>query len=277
MAIRLRERLGMTPPPKLRMDEISDRLRMAVWNTLYTLYINHMGTMGHRAATLTHSLRWDVAAFGHNLGALVDRLKHEFLSEAKSWEFYETLDIVARGFAGLPGLSGDGYWRMWNDVLSDDGAAFRFVNSELVPLTNEAEIAEVEMALRSPLQTVREHIDTALKKLAERPEPDVRNAIKEAISAVEGALKVTTGRTKGDLGDALPDFEVRYGALHGAFRGAIEKLYAFTSDEKGVRHSLLDAGAKVDLDDARFMVVACSALSNFLVARASVKGWPSKT
>jgi hypothetical protein len=101
----------------------------------------------------------------------------------------------------------------------------------------------------------------------------VRNAIKEAISAVEGALKVTTGREKGDLRDALPEFEAKYGQLHKAFRGAIEKLYAYTSDEKGVRHSLLEDDAKVDLDDARFMVVACSALCNFLVARAAAKGW----
>jgi hypothetical protein len=81
---------------------------------------------------------------------------------------------------------------------------------------------------------VREHISTALDKFSERPEADVRNAIKEAISAMESALKVTTGRTKGDLRDALPDFERKFGALHPAFRGALEKLYAFTSDEKGV-------------------------------------------
>ena len=72
---------------------------------------------------------------------------------------------------------------------------------------------------------------------------------------------------------ALPIFEQKSGSLRGAFRDCIEKLYGYTSDEKGIRHALLEKDAKVDLGDARFMVIACSALSNFLVARATSKGW----
>jgi quinol monooxygenase YgiN len=38
------------------------------------------------------------------------------------------------------------------------------------------------------------------------------------------ARSATTGRTKGDLRDALPEYEAKFGAMHGAFRAAIEKL-----------------------------------------------------
>lgn len=269
---RLRERLGLVPPPKLRMDEVSGRLRMAAWNLLYSIFLRHTNALADRTKQIVDDLGWDQSNFSYNAGTLVDHLKSQLFG-VDSWDFYETLDIIARGYAGLnPQGIGD-YWGAWNKVLTDEGAAFRFINGELVPITNAAEIQEIERALASPLQSVRQHIDTALAKLAERPEADVRNAIKEAISAVEGALKVTTGLSKGDLADALPKFESQYGALHGAFRLGIEKFYAFTSDEKGIRHALLEQGVRVDLDDARFMVIACSALSNFLVARAAVKGW----
>jgi hypothetical protein len=271
---RLRERLGMVPPPRLRVDEVSPRLRTAAWNLLYEIYLSHTQAMQGRVKGIVEELGLDLSQYYGNQGILVEHIKGQFRGLG-SWEFYEVLDVVARGFAGLAPQGRD-YWKAWNKVLIDEGGAFRFVNGELVPVTNEAEIREIETALKSPLQTVREHIDTALKKLAERPEPDVRNAIKEAISAVEGTLKVTTGRAKGDLTDALPEFEARFGVVHGAFRVGIEKFYAFTSDEKGIRHSLLEADVKVDLDDARFMVIACSALCNFLVARAAARGWAPK-
>jgi hypothetical protein len=273
---RLTERLGVNTPPKLRMDEVSQELRMSVWNTLHDLYGNYTTFFGMRARDIARDLRWETARYGANYGALVDRLKGEFLNQGgPALDFYELLDIVARGLEGVPGAVGDDYWRLWNTVLEGDGAHYRFVGGELVPLTNQDELSEIEHATKSPSQAVREHISAALRMLATRPNPDVRNAIKEAISAVEAALKVTTGRAAGDLRDALPPFEAQFGQLHGAFRGAIEKLYAYTSDEKGVRHSLLEADAKVDLDDARFMVVACSALCNFLIARAAARGWKS--
>jgi len=228
---RLRERLGMLPPPKLRMDEVSDRLRMAAWSRLYGIFLSNTTVMQGRTKQIVDELGWDQSNFISNAGTLVDQLKGQ-LFKLHSWDFYETLDIIARGYVGLcPQGVGD-YWGAWNKVLTDEGAAFRFINGELVPLTNEAEIQEIGRALSSPLQTVREHIDTALAKLAERPEADVRNAIKEAISAVEGALKVTTGLSKGDLPDALPKFESKFGALHGAFRIGIEKFYAFTSTRR---------------------------------------------
>ena len=55
--------------------------------------------------------------------------------------------------------------------------------------------------------------------------------------------------------------------MHAALRQALEKLYGYTSDEKGVRHALLDE-ATVDEADARFMMVACSAFVTYLICRA---------
>jgi hypothetical protein len=53
---------------------------------------------------------------------------------------------------------------------------------------------------------------------------------------------------------------------------AFRKLYGYTSDEKGIRHSLLEEAAKVHAEDARFMIVACSAFVNLLFVKADKAG-----
>ena len=45
-------------------------------------------------------------------------------------------------------------------------------------------------------------------------------------------------------------------------------MYNWTSDEDGVRHGIKEA-PQVGLPEARYMVVACSAFVNYLVANSS--------
>ncbi|HEY4215019.1 MAG TPA: hypothetical protein VGM84_26315 [Steroidobacteraceae bacterium] len=267
---------GIVPPPSLGLQDAPHNLRVTVWNIL----VNGVLAYGDDDWTENFKpfyqfLHWpvDEVPHYHNYTPAVDRIKKYVLGTAKWHEFFDLVQFAAYFGTAPESTARAQRRRVWNSALENEGCAYRFVGGRLAPLSTEEEQASVEEALSSPLKSVRSHVLTALQKLSDRPAPDIRNAIKEAISAVESALKVTTDRTKGDLRDALPAFESKYGKLHPAFRGAVEKLYAYTSDEKGVRHSLLEDDAKVDFDDARFMVIACSALCNFLVARATSKGW----
>jgi len=56
--------------------------------------------------------------------------------------------------------------------------------------------------------------------------------------------------------------------LHSDLQEAFYKLYGYTSDAEGIRHSLMD---KPDLDseDAKFMLVTCSAFANYLKVKAA--------
>jgi hypothetical protein len=51
--------------------------------------------------------------------------------------------------------------------------------------------------------------------------------------------------------------------MHPAFETALSKMYGYTNDAQGIRHSLLSEPT-LDADDARFMLVICSALVNYL-------------
>ena len=59
--------------------------------------------------------------------------------------------------------------------------------------------------------------------------------------------------------------------LHEDFEQGFKKIYDYTSDADGIRHSLLEK-PNIDSDDARFMLVSCSAFVNYLMRLAEKSG-----
>ena len=100
--------------------------------------------------------------------------------------------------------------------------------------------------------------------------PDYRNSIKESISAVEAACRVLAGKPKAQLTDLLRKVKDTVG-LHPALEKAFVSMYGYTSDEQGVRHSLLDE-SNLTFEDAKFMLVSCAAFVNYLRAKAARSG-----
>jgi hypothetical protein len=180
-------------------------------------------------------------------------------------EFFDLVEFTARLLASEVG-SRARWYEMLNRILEIQGCAYRFIAEEFAPLTNPLEIAEVVRAAESAIPAVASHIREALKLLPPSPDVSPRNSVKESISAVEAALKQLSSDASATLTEGLAAFEHKYGSLHPALRAGLIKLYGYTSDEKGVRHALVDEAADVTVDDARFMVVICSAFANYLVA-----------
>ncbi len=162
-----------------------------------------------------------------------------------------------------------------NGILEEELSGYRFVAGRLEPLTNPTEIATIEEAIdaagRQGLGGVRVHLDTALTHFGARPTPDYRNAIKESIAAVESALFQINGAKTSGLKDALAQFEKKVPPLHPAMRQGFLSLYGYTSDEDGIRHAILDEST-VGFDEAKFMLVSCSAFVNFLIGKAASAG-----
>jgi hypothetical protein len=57
--------------------------------------------------------------------------------------------------------------------------------------------------------------------------------------------------------------------IHPALESGFTKLYGYTSDSGGIRHALTDTAEDPRFSDAKFMLVACSAFTSFLLARAA--------
>jgi hypothetical protein len=158
-----------------------------------------------------------------------------------------------------------------NRVLERELSAYRFVGGKISQITSQEEIATIEEAIQAPagLGPASIHIGRALDFLVDRKAPDYRNSIKESISAVEAACKLLTREPKADLQYALKELGKKID-LHPALEQAFLKMYAYTSDEEGIRHALLDE-PDLTFDDAKFMLVSCCAFVNYLKAK-SIKG-----
>ncbi|MBY0098678.1 hypothetical protein [Mesobacillus maritimus] len=59
--------------------------------------------------------------------------------------------------------------------------------------------------------------------------------------------------------------------MHGALREGFLKIYGYTSDGDGIRHALIEEPS-LSFEDAKFMLVACSAFVNYLVVKSEKAG-----
>lgn len=143
--------------------------------------------------------------------------------------------------------------------------AYRIVNKDIVEITSEEEIKEIETALTTTETTIKIHLNNALELYSKRPTADYRNSIKESISAIEVFCREKTGEET--LGKALNKLESKGIIIHKLLKSAFEKLYAYTNQPNtGVRHALMDNDGDYvpQAEEALFMLVSCSAFINYL-------------
>ncbi len=96
-------------------------------------------------------------------------------------------------------------------------------------------------------------------------EGDWPGAIRESVNAVESVARQLDPKASNTLPEALKSLQKNDDRLHPALKIAIEKLYAFASDEEGVRHSLTDnSQSSAGRDEAIFMFGACASASSYL-------------
>ena len=94
------------------------------------------------------------------------------------------------------------------------------------------------------------------------------DSISHSIHAVESVARVIDPSANKKLSSALDSLE-RTGRLnHPALKNAFNILYGYTSNEKGIRHALLERdAADVGLDEAMFMFGACASFAAYLVKK----------
>ena len=152
-----------------------------------------------------------------------------------------------------------------NLSLKKEMSAYRLVDGNIVQITSEEEIVEIEDALSnsSKWESVNTHLKTAIEYFSNRENPDYRNSVKESISSIESLCAIITNDSKAKLGTALSIIEKQY-QIHGSLKSAFMSLYGYTSDAGGIRHKLLEDDIMVTMEDAKFMLVSCSAFINYL-------------
>lgn len=153
-----------------------------------------------------------------------------------------------------------------NELFEREYVGYRFIESEITPISDDIEVAEIEKSLDIEFQGCKSHIKKSLGFLSDRENPDYKNSIKESISAVESICQIITQNSKATLGEALKKLEDHGVKIHEAMRKSFSSLYGYTSDEGGIRHCEGMFRSDVSFEEAKYMLVSCCAFVNYLIA-----------
>jgi len=262
---------------ELEKEGLSEELRNSLWTVVRELIIDH----------LNNEKEWKygdyeefsrLTVFFRDLWILfykypIDTLSVSYgtvnrkvtIPQVRDWFFtadwHEAFDFIE-----FCSDYNDEFQKVCNNFLKIEMSAYRFIDGTLSEINSKEELVEIEDALKNSdkFQTVKEHLKRSLQLLSDRKNPDYRNSIKESISAVESLSKIIIGNSKTTLGQALKEIENKH-QIPGSLKTAFSALYGYTSDEGGIRHALLEQDTKVGIEEARFMMIACSAFVNYLI------------
>lgn len=190
-----------------------------------------------------------------------------------SWEeVYFVMQLLVKYYP-LESLN-ESFMTQCNKVLVEENSAYRFVAGRILPTMSDAEIKEVEDAA-SGENDVSDLLNSAIEKLAQG---DPKNAIKEAVSAAELLSNLISPLPQStDLKKALPkalerlekELDQQYNTN---LKDTFLKIYDYASSEPKIRHGSKARASYADEAEARFAVVTCSALINYLRTKANEAG-----
>lgn len=275
------ERYGYTSIKEIQYESIDQATINGLWNCIMDLveknpYDNFRLSQYERLEFLITNLWRNFFKFPTDslrfVGEPMRKFKEIYFNEHMPWHFYfDLIEYLANLYRS------SAYYRSFytkfvdscNHILEREVSGYRFIDGIITPITAEIELEEIEETLRKSdkFHGVREHLRQALILLSDRENPDYRNSIKESISSVESLVKVIVNDPRGGLSDAINQLENQGFNFHGALKGAFLKLYGYTSDEKGIRHAIFDELPELNFDDAKYMLVTCSAFCNYLISK----------
>lgn len=276
-------------------DSINDELKNGLWNVLAENYFRRPGYKRHYETEkgleeLIYSLwrnffKLPIDSIMYGTSDNLEFIREYFFNEETPWysvydfiefiacngnQFMQRADTFSRRWIDIGGQVSCEFHKDCNDILSREFSGYRLIKGKITPITNDIEVCEIESALDSSVKAKldsAEHLSRSLELLSDKTNPDYRNSIKESISAVESVASQLSGNKKAKLKDALDKLDKELDVpLHGALKAGFLQIYGYTSDSNGIRHGLMDK-VSLGFEDAKFMLVACSAFVNYLIEK----------
>lgn len=271
------EKYGYKPEKKIMFEEVSQTLRNRIWNLFYQEEIQAGGLGSERIAKALNGMQTVETKVADRLGFVVKASgKEQSILETiqgyvtRECQWFELYDFIDVHLSFVNSLKLETRIKQYNALLEQEKAGYRVVCGEIAPITDPVEIHSIENAAHTPFVSVNKHVQKALELYADIKSPDYENSVKESISAVEAICCIITGMTgaQATLGAAIKKLKDSGVHIHGAMEKAFLSLYGYTSDENGIRHGGIDF-KDVPSEDAKYMLVSCSAFVNYLIEKWS--------
>lgn len=290
------ERMKLAPQKQIQTDDIDIALRHRIINRVEDTFSDSqakyiLDMLGYRTAPEKDVFDFSLTHGGKNLEKLVAQLEKipwnklydaiEFGYAFYKLECTDCSDSCDHVYSGEDGWyeicehkeKMNQYSLSFNSILEQEKSGYRIIDGLISPIVGETEVVCIEEASNTKFTSVNTHLQKALQFYSDREKPDYENSIKESISAVEAMCCIITGMSgaQATLGNALKHLEENGLSLHGALKSAFEKIYGYTSDSDGIRHGGIDF-KNAPAEDAKYMLVSCSAFINYLIEKYSKIG-----
>jgi hypothetical protein len=274
---------GVEPLPQpLKLGEISQELRALLWKVFYHSLLKAekssvLGDVHPWVGDRWHSILRDKHVhFDHRMA---DDFENDFTTCSAAMraifengnyvQVFDFIQFVLRHRSCPHDLADGVAW-----ALKQSRAAYVLVDRHTIyPIPSKEEGAAIERAF-ADLASVefggaRAHLRKAGEFLNQGHYAD---SVRESIHGVESVARLLDPKASRTLGPALAALEAK-GTIHGALKAGFSSIYGYSSDESGIRHSLLDGDkAQVDLHDSMFMIGACASFVSYLIGKARAIG-----
>ncbi|MFV8371376.1 AbiJ-NTD4 domain-containing protein [Flavobacterium sp. LB2P74] len=282
--MRFSQRIGQKPEKKeIQIEDIDLELRIRLWNIITIFIFDQLDDNGRNeettfrtfSKTIYHDFfKYPLDALPIQKREIIERLKKYFF-DFKWYEVYDFIEFIISFDENDLNIEFDVFIDSCNNTFESEFSAYRIVDNQIAPITNEIEIMQIETAIEKTHQYTSYvgsniHLQKALEMLSNKTNPDYRNSIKESISAVESISKIISNNNKDSLGGALDKIKGKL-KIHPSLEKGFKQLYGYTSDSGGIRHSLMDH-PDCAFEDALFMLVSSSAFINYLIAKTEKAG-----
>ena len=263
-------------PETMQLEYIPRRFRQLVWRCLdyeienTTRFEDSDFTPVCHFHNVTRSYFFDVFEEFHDEFDKTDSECTKFIRDTiKDDEYHNVLTLIE--FILRHDQRGDDIYESLVQAFDDSPVAYFVKKLNGCPTIIPRSSPESGEAIQEAIKTIHDngmhgastHLRNAAGCLNKMQYGD---AVRESIWAVESVARVIDKKASKTLGPALDSLEKAGLLRHPALKQAFKKLYGYTSDEQGVRHSLLDfKSSNVGLEEAIFMFGACACFSAFLV------------
>lgn len=209
-------------------------------------------------STINHTIQNDDYDDVLTLVEAIIQYWDEYMRRVWGDEYYNSYDNT---------YNDESIYQIVNVCLKQEYVGYRFIDGQLTPISDDIEIETINRALGCAYEAVYIHLSKANKLLSDRDTPDYENSIKESISAVEALCEILTGikGKEATLGKMLKKLEDSGVEIHAGLKSAFNTLYGYTSDANGIRHAGDIGGPASTFEEAKYMLVSCSAFINYLI------------
>ena len=272
------QRYGYEPLPEpMRLEELSSDLRREIWNEVrefllekrshgYGIYFFDEQTNRLIERVIGRYTERPSDTISTNCEEVLTTFKNSILTD----KFNRVLDLIEI-MVNDRDMTED--FVKCADLFEQSGAAYWLDTSQrpycFVPRGSkeqgEATQQAIETICENNFDGAAGHLRQATEHLNAQQYAD---SIADSIHAVESVARMIDPEASETLGPALDSLEKGGLLKHAALKAAFKKLYGYTSDEQGIRHSLLDQdSAAVGLDEAMFMFGACASFAAYLAEK----------